>query len=73
MNALQTITDLFEDPKDNGDYELHLKGDDLRKLFREIEWQDKMLRAVVAATSLEDARRRASKGLVGSKVENVQP
>lgn len=32
MKALLILTDLLEDPKDNGEYELHIKGDDLKSL-----------------------------------------
>jgi hypothetical protein len=33
MTAFEIITDLVEDPHNNGDYRLNIQGDDLRRLW----------------------------------------
>lgn len=46
------ITDLIEDPHDNGDYRLHIEGDDLNALYDAAKTSDKQLAKAIACLKL---------------------
>lgn len=41
MTALEIFIDLLDDPKENGDYVLNIKGEQLRRLWNALQEEDK--------------------------------
>jgi hypothetical protein len=46
------ITDMIEDPHDNGDYRLHIEGENLKHLWDAAEASDKRLATAIACLKL---------------------